>query len=139
MPFLALFLVSWHTLSTKWTGLQAWKVGDGKFGTYNDADASNQGELTKLCRLFILEGILTVLIACSAFFLLPDDPASCSFLTDREKAIVVHRLRYDTGTTHGSVDAQQPFKWKYVWSALLDYKVWTVVVVYWGSAIPIYG
>ncbi|KAF5009273.1 hypothetical protein FDECE_4485 [Fusarium decemcellulare] len=89
--------------------------------------------------VFILEGMLTVLIAVSAFFVLPDDPATCSFLTEEEKAIVDHRLKYDVGTHHGSFDAHEPFKWKHVWSALLDYKVWAVVVVYWGSAIPIYG
>ncbi|KAJ3538791.1 hypothetical protein NM208_g5753 [Fusarium decemcellulare] len=89
--------------------------------------------------VFILEGMLTVVIAVSAFFVLPDDPATCSFLTEEEKAIVDHRLKYDVGTHHGSFDAHEPFKWKHVWSALLDYKVWAVVVVYWGSAIPIYG
>lgn len=90
-------------------------------------------------RVFILEGILTVLIACSAPFLLPDDPATCSFLTEEERATVAHRLTYDTETSHGSFDAQEAFKWKYVWTALLDHKVWAVVVVYCGSAIPIYG
>lgn len=94
--------------------------------------------LTSL-RVFILEGILTVLVACATPFVLPDDPATCSFLTEEEKAIVAHRLKYDSGTRHGSFDAQESFKWKYVWSALNDYKVWAVVVVYWGSAIPIYG
>ncbi|CAG9990621.1 unnamed protein product [Clonostachys byssicola] len=89
--------------------------------------------------VFILEGMLTVLIALCAFFVLPDDPASCKFLTEEEKAIVAHRLRHDTGTTQGSYDASEKFQWKFVWSALSDYKVWAVVVAYWGSAIPIYG
>lgn len=89
--------------------------------------------------MFILEGILAVLIACSAPFLLPDDPATCSFLTEEEKAIAAHRLTYVTGTSHGSFDAEEAFKRKYVWTALLDYKVWGVLVVYWGSAIPLYG
>ncbi|CAH0017082.1 unnamed protein product [Clonostachys rhizophaga] len=89
--------------------------------------------------VFILEGLLTVVIALCAFFVLPDDPASCKFLTEEEKAIVAHRLRHDTGTTQGSYDANEKFQWKFVWSALSDYKVWAVVVAYWGSAIPIYG
>lgn len=90
-------------------------------------------------RVFILEGILTVLISISAFFFLPDDPATCNFLTEEEKAIVAHRLRHDTGTGQSAYDLDEQFKWAHVWSALLDYKVWTVVVIYWGSAIPIYG
>lgn len=90
-------------------------------------------------RVFILEGILTVLIATAAPFVLPDDPATCSFLTAEEKAVVVHRLRFDTGTAAGAVDAHEGFRWAFVRAALLDYKVWCVVVVYWGSSIPIYG
>lgn len=95
-------------------------------------------QLTQI-RVFILEGLLTVVIALCAFFVLPDDPASCKFLTEEEKAIVAHRLRHDTGTTQGSYDVNEKFQWKFVWSALSDYKVWAVVVAYWGSAIPIYG
>ncbi|KAL4903571.1 hypothetical protein BDW74DRAFT_185971 [Aspergillus multicolor] len=89
--------------------------------------------------LFILEGILTVLLGIAAPFLLPDSPESARFLNEDEKAILVHRLKYDTGTSHGSFDEHQTFQWKYVWAALRDYKVWLIVVVYWGSAIPIYG
>ncbi|KAL4944948.1 major facilitator superfamily domain-containing protein [Aspergillus oleicola] len=66
--------------------------------------------------LFILEGISTVVLGIAAPFLLPDSPESA-----------------------GSFNEHQAFNWKYVWSALRDYKVWLIVVVYWGSAIPIYG
>ncbi|KAL4791067.1 major facilitator superfamily domain-containing protein [Aspergillus venezuelensis] len=89
--------------------------------------------------LFILEGILTVILGVAAPFLLPDSPESARFLNEDEKAILVHRLKYDTGTAHGTFNERQEFNWKYVWSALRDYKVWLIVVVYWGSAIPIYG
>ena len=86
-----------------------------------------------------MEGLITVVLAAGAPWLLPDNPDTCGFLTAEEKAIVAHRLRYDTGTESGSVDANEGFKKKYVWAALLDYKVWLVVLVYWGSAIPMYG
>jgi hypothetical protein len=43
---------------------------------------------------FILEGIATVLIAFSAFFVLHDFPDTASFLTVEERAWVVHRLKY---------------------------------------------
>ncbi|KAL4876349.1 major facilitator superfamily domain-containing protein [Aspergillus karnatakaensis] len=89
--------------------------------------------------LFILEGILTVLLGIAAPFLLPDSPDSARFLDAQERAIVKHRLKYDTGTERGAYSEEQAFKWKYVWSALRDYKVWLIVVVYWGSSIPIYG
>ncbi|CAK7210088.1 hypothetical protein SBRCBS47491_000652 [Sporothrix bragantina] len=89
--------------------------------------------------LFILEGIITVLVGCSVKFWLPDSPSDCSFLSDDEKIIATQRLQYDIGTNGGRYNENQKFKWKYVRLALLDYKVWLIVVVYWGCAIPIYG
>ena len=92
-----------------------------------------------LSRVFILEGLLTVILGVASPFCLPDDPDSCKFLTEAEKKIVTHRLQMDTGTVYGSNNLDESFKWKHVWSAFRDWKVWTVVVIYWGSAIPIYG
>ena len=86
-----------------------------------------------------MEGLLTVVLAITLPFVLPDSIATCKFLTADEKGILVHRLQTDTGTSYGANDLDESFQWKYVWSAFRDWKVWTVVVVYWGSAIPIYG
>lgn len=89
--------------------------------------------------LFILEGILTVLIGASVWWFLPNSPASCGFLTDREKMIVEHRLKHDTGNANSEYALDEKFQMKHVWAAFKDWKVWTMVLVYWGSAIPIYG
>lgn len=45
--------------------------------------------------IFILEGIVTVLVAISAFWLLPDYPDTAKFLTPREREFVVWRLKTD--------------------------------------------
>ncbi|KAH8892180.1 high-affinity nicotinic acid transporter [Thozetella sp. PMI_491] len=89
--------------------------------------------------IFILEGLLTVLLAVMTPLYLPDNPATCRFLTDTEKEIVSHRLIADLGTTSSSSSHDESFNWSHVWSAFEDWKVWAVVVIYWGSAIPIYG
>ncbi|KAH6607284.1 MFS permease [Trichoderma cornu-damae] len=44
--------------------------------------------------IFILEGIATVLVAVVALFLLYDFPQTANFLTEEERAFVVHRLKY---------------------------------------------
>lgn len=80
-----------------------------------------------------------MLLGVGAKFALPDSPEAFGFLNEQEKTVVVHRLKYDVGTAHGTFDEHQEFQWKYVWRAVADYKLWLVVVVYWGSAIPIYG
>ncbi|CAH0019800.1 unnamed protein product, partial [Clonostachys rhizophaga] len=48
--------------------------------------------------IFILEGILTVLIGVIIPWALPDSPETASFLTQKEKAILIHRLQQDVGT-----------------------------------------
>lgn len=64
--------------------------------------------------IFILEGLLTVVVAFAAFFLLYDFPDTASFLTVEEKAWVVHRLKYQ-GSKNGRLVAESDhFEWKYV-------------------------
>jgi MFS family permease len=69
--------------------------------------------------IFILEGIVTVLVAVLAFFVLHDFPETATFLTEEERAFVVFRLKYQ-GQAHGKdggrpVAQAEDFQWKYVW------------------------
>jgi len=95
--------------------------------------------------IFILEGIATVLVAFSSYYLLHDFPETASFLTEEERAFVVFRLKYQgqaasreiSGKSAGSVE--QPmvaeadeFRWKYVRQAFTDWQIWVNIFVYWG-------
>jgi sugar phosphate permease len=65
--------------------------------------------------IFILEGLLTVVVAICAFFILQDFPDTAGFLTVEEKAWVVHRLKYQGSKKSGrSVAESEHFEWKYV-------------------------
>jgi len=93
--------------------------------------------------IFILEGILTVLVATLAFFCLYDFPETAGFLTEEERAFVVFRLKYqgasDTTINGVRVAQDDTFQWKFVKSAFLDWQIWTNVWVYWGIVCPLYG
>lgn len=87
--------------------------------------------------IFILEGIVTVLVAIWAFFALYDFPETASFLTEEERAFVIYRLKYQGQVTTGnSTGPQVPeageFQWAYVWSAFKDWQIWVNIFVYWG-------
>lgn len=75
--------------------------------------------------IFILEGILTVLVAIIAFFTIYDFPETAKFLTETERAWVVHRLRYQGSKDSGQMVAEsEHFKWKYVRDAFTDWQIY---------------
>ncbi|KAI1166903.1 major facilitator superfamily domain-containing protein [Nemania serpens] len=94
--------------------------------------------------IFILEGLATVVVAFSAFFLLHDFPETASFLTEEERAFVIYRLKYQgqagSGNEGGVRVAQaDEFDWKYVRQAFKDWQIWVNTFVYWGIVCPLYG
>ncbi|KIW22912.1 uncharacterized protein PV07_11160 [Cladophialophora immunda] len=90
--------------------------------------------------IFILEGIVTVVVACAAFFLLHDFPDTATFLSPEEKAWVVHRLKYQGSKKSGRMVAESDhFEWKYVVRALTDWQLYLSLFMYWGIVCPLYG
>ncbi|TKA62140.1 hypothetical protein B0A49_09075, partial [Cryomyces minteri] len=59
------------------------------------------------------KGILTVLVACAAYFVLYDFPETASFLTTEERAFVVYRLKYQgqVADEHVHVAQADEFAW----------------------------
>ena len=75
--------------------------------------------------IFILEGILTVVVAVIAFFTIYDFPDTASFLTPEERAWVVHRLKYQGSEKAGQMVAEtERFKWRYVIAAFTDWQIY---------------
>jgi hypothetical protein len=65
--------------------------------------------------------------------MLPDSPNHAGFLTPEEKAIITVRLSRELGEdTVG--EHKEKFKWKYLWAALMDWKIYLAIVIYWGNA-----
>ncbi|KAI0200316.1 major facilitator superfamily domain-containing protein [Astrocystis sublimbata] len=94
--------------------------------------------------IFILEGLATVVVAISAFFLLYDFPETATFLTEEERAFVIYRLKYQghMEVKDGSavrVAQADEFDWKYVRDAFKDWQIWVNIFVYWGIVCPLYG
>lgn len=49
--------------------------------------------------IFLIEGLLTCIIAAILFFLITDFPEQSTFLTKEEKEFIRERLRNDVGTS----------------------------------------
>ena len=83
-------------------------------------------------------GIVTVIVACLAFFALFDFPETAGFLTEEERAFVIYRLKYqgqDQDSGRALVAQAEEFKWKYVKDAFLDWHIWVNIFVYWGVSL----
>jgi MFS family permease len=68
--------------------------------------------------IFILEGLLTVVVAIIAFWALSDNPKSATFLDERETAEVQYRLAHDND------DLADYYDIKFMYHAFLDWKIW---------------
>ncbi|CAG9940277.1 unnamed protein product [Clonostachys rosea f. rosea IK726] len=89
--------------------------------------------------IFIIEGIATVVVGTTCFFLLPDSSETATFLKPEERKFLCQRLRHDAGTKSGKVDLQDKFHWPTIVAAFTDWKIWLAVIIYWGNTISIYG
>ncbi|PCH39025.1 MFS general substrate transporter [Wolfiporia cocos MD-104 SS10] len=64
--------------------------------------------------IFLLEGLVTVVVAISAYYYMEDYPESASFLTNEEKEWLVQTIRADI------VASSKALKRKFLWQALRD-------------------
>jgi hypothetical protein len=88
--------------------------------------------------IFILEGLLTVVIALVAPFAIHDFPSTAKFLTEDERQCVIHMLQSQTAAHDNSsttvVEEGTKFRAKYVLDALKDWQIYVGIF----SASPTY-
>ncbi|SCV73313.1 BQ2448_7239 [Microbotryum intermedium] len=84
--------------------------------------------------IFIIEGLLTFVIACIAPFVMTDFPEEAKFLSEEEQQEVLRRLKADRGPT-----LQTEFAWSQVAVAFKDWKTYCFTLIYIGVAEPFYS
>lgn len=84
-----------HEIATRIGWLSAITSLSGAFGGLLATGLSSIprcGMLEKWRWVFLLEGIMTICVACLAFVFLPNSPAEAKFLDEDEKRIAIERL-----------------------------------------------
>ena len=76
--------------------------------------------------LFIIEGVATVAIAFSAYFILPNFPRTTSWLSEEERALAIWRLEEDIGQDDW-VNAEEQTFWHGAAMAFADSKTYVLV------------
>ncbi|KAG9086957.1 hypothetical protein FRC07_012948 [Ceratobasidium sp. 392] len=83
--------------------------------------------------IFILEGLLTLVVAGIAFFVINDYPETARFLNEEERTEVVRRLREDRSAL------ADEFGMRYFWDAIKDWKIWVHMFITIGIYTPLYS
>jgi hypothetical protein len=81
--------------------------------------------------MFIIEGAITVVIAFSAYFVLPDFPRTTTWLTEEERQLAIWRLEEDIGEDDWTSSKDQSF-WHGFKLAAQDAKMWVLMVMLTG-------
>ena len=83
--------------------------------------------------IFIIEGLLTIVIAFGAYFFIANYPDTARFLTDKERVVIKKRLANDSDATRNEV-----FTWANVNKSLLDPKCWLYGLAFHTMSLPLY-
>ncbi|KAJ5132824.1 hypothetical protein N7448_006982 [Penicillium atrosanguineum] len=90
--------------------------------------------------IFILEGLLTIIVALFAPLAIHDSPETANFLTEAERRFVIHALRIQNSADKREiVQDEGEFRMKYVIDAFTDWQIYLGLFMYWGITCPLYG
>lgn len=89
--------------------------------------------------LFLVEGLPTIAVGILGYFVIPNDPRQCYYLTEHEKAIAISRLAKQTGRTERS----HKLNWKENMLAIIDPKNFFPMLMYFGinvsfASLPVF-
>ncbi|BFZ64862.1 hypothetical protein YB2330_006015 [Saitoella coloradoensis] len=132
----ALYLLSsWYTpreLGQRTALLYSGSLLSGAFGGLISAGIlkgmQGAGGLDAWRWLFIIEGLMTIVVAVVAIFILPDFPATTKWLTEEERIIAQYRLIEASGATPG-VPTEDVGLWKGFRMGLKDYKIYVLMLI----------
>ncbi|KAJ3094462.1 hypothetical protein HDU96_001664 [Phlyctochytrium bullatum] len=94
----------------------------------------HMGYISTWRAVFFWEGVPTVLVGISVFWLLPNFPHTAKFLTPKERWHAVQRLKED-----GIDSRDHSFKWDEFKETVKDVRVWCSMLLYLGLVAPTYG
>ncbi|KAL2127325.1 hypothetical protein VTI74DRAFT_10924 [Chaetomium olivicolor] len=83
--------------------------------------------------IFILEGLVTVVVAVAAYWFIYNYPDTAEFLSENERSFIRSRLASDSDATH-----DERFTWDNVVKALRDPKCWLYGFSFHGMSLPLY-
>ncbi|KAH0369213.1 high-affinity nicotinic acid transporter, partial [Aureobasidium melanogenum] len=96
-------------------------------------EMNGMGGLPGWAWIFILEGLLTFIVAIVAFFYMNDYPQTAKFLSETEKKEISRRLEEDRSSL------ADEYGTKYFMHAIKDWKIWVHMFITFGIYTPLYS
>ncbi|KAG6985278.1 MFS-type transporter cnsO [Physcia stellaris] len=134
-PGCLFFLSSWYTrkeLGFRTAILYSGSLLSGAFSGLISAGITNGLDGAKGLRawrwLFIIEGVITIVIAFAAYLFLPNFPRTTTWLTENERQLAIWRLDEDIGEDDWIGSEQQTF-FHGMKLAFADIKMWILMVL----------
>ncbi|KAJ7583782.1 major facilitator superfamily domain-containing protein [Mycena floridula] len=110
------YMLATAALGLAWGGILAFGINK----------MSGLGGVKGWAWIFAIEGIVTCVLAAIGLIWMHDYPDTATFLTEKERAQITEILLED------SKGVPKEFHWKYLTSALKDWKVYVLVTIYLG-------
>ncbi|KAI7866807.1 major facilitator superfamily domain-containing protein [Spinellus fusiger] len=82
--------------------------------------------------LFIIEAIPTILLSIVTFYTLPNLPENSKFITEREREVIIHRLKLDLNSSDDT-----EFSWNQFKMAFTDWRVYMYILINICGAVPV--
>ncbi|KAF1941294.1 MFS transporter [Clathrospora elynae] len=108
----------------------------GAFGgilAYGIAHMRNVGGYAGWRWIFILEGILTIIIATISYWFISNYPDTVTWLSKEEREFIQARLKADSDATN-----EEAFSWSEVLVAAKDIKIWLYALAFHTMSLPLY-
>lgn len=91
--------------------------------------------------IFILEGLLSVVIGASCFFLMADSPSKASWLKPEEaRFLELSHIAYRGERTNTKTTEKKPLvNWPVLKQVVTDWQLYLQALVFWSNVVPNYG
>lgn len=104
------------------------------------AEIGGRGGLAAWRWIFIIEGLFTVVCAVFAYWMLPNDLGTASFLSEEERLLAIQRLRgVENGVSSSEHEVHEKFSWREVRRGAFSPQTWLTACAYFGILAGLYS
>ncbi|KAF3014798.1 hypothetical protein E8E14_011638 [Neopestalotiopsis sp. 37M] len=114
----------------------------GAFGgllAYGISQIGTRGGLNSWRWIFVIEGLLTAVVAILVYFILPNGISTAKFLTPEEREFAMNRLKSRGDNRIRDHEVEERFSWSEVGRGVFSWQTWLTACAYFGILSGLYS